>query len=159
MQMKLNDSGEKITSEEIRSFEKDFSIVLPEDYKSFLEESNGGMPDGDYVFEFFDEVTERINHSVIQEFFILNTNEDGSYNDLKNNCMNLWNDEALGKSDIPFALDPGGNYLCLSLNSDDYGTVYLCNHEYEDADTGYLVKSKVADSFSKFLESLSLDAD
>ena len=30
-----------------------------------------------------------------------------SYNDLKNNCMNLWNDEALGKSDIPFALDPG----------------------------------------------------
>lgn len=159
MQMKLNDSGEKITSEEIRSFEQDFSIVLPEDYKSFLEESNGGMPDGDYVFEFFDEVTERINHSVIQEFFILNTNEDGSYNDLKNNCMNLWNDEALGKSDIPFALDPGGNYLCLSLNSDDYGTVYFCNHEYEDADTGYLVKSKVADSFSKFLESLSLDAD
>ena len=55
MQMKLNDSGEKITSEEIRSFEQDFSIVLPEDYKSFLEESNGGMPDGDYVFEFFDE--------------------------------------------------------------------------------------------------------
>ncbi|MBR2555610.1 MAG: SMI1/KNR4 family protein, partial [Aeriscardovia sp.] len=39
MQMKLNDSGEKITSEEIRSFEQDFSIVLPEDYKSFLEES------------------------------------------------------------------------------------------------------------------------
>ena len=85
MQMKLNDSGEKITSEEIRSFEQDFSIVLPEDYKSFLEESNGGMPDGDYVFEFFDEVTERINHSVIQEFFILNINENGSYNDLKNN--------------------------------------------------------------------------
>ena len=83
--MKYKNSGEKITSEDIRGFEQEFSIVLPEDYKSFLEESNGGMPEGDYVFEFFDEVTERINHSVIQEFFILNINENGSYNDLKNN--------------------------------------------------------------------------
>lgn len=157
--MKFKNSGEKITSENIREFEQKFLLTFPDDYKSFLEKNNGGMPDGDYVFEFFDEVTERINHSVIQEFFTLNTNETDSYDDLESNCTNLWNDEALGQKDLPFALNPGGNYLCMSLNSDDYGTVYLCNHEYDDMETGYLVKSKVADSFSAFLECLSLDAD
>lgn len=157
--MRLSDSGEKITSEDIRAFEKKYSLVLPEDYKSFLERTNGGMPEGDYVFEFFDEVTERTNHSVIQEFFILSKDETDSYDDLESNCIDLWDDEALSKDTLPFALDPGGDYLCLSLGSDDYGAVYLCNHEYDDSETGYLVKSKVADSFSAFMEGLRLDED
>ncbi len=156
-EMILSDSGEQLTSQDIREIEQKLSLVLPDDYKAFMLESNGGMPEGDYVFEFFDEVTEKTNHSVIQEFFILNKEESDDYDDLMTNCMELWDEEMLGKDDIPFALDPGGNYLCLSLGSDDYGTVYLCNHEYDDAETGYLVNSKVADSFSAFIEGLVLD--
>ena len=58
--MKFKNSGGKITSENIREFEQKFLLTFPDDYKSFLEKNNGGMPDGDYVFEFFDEVTEKM---------------------------------------------------------------------------------------------------
>ena len=58
---------------------------------------------------------------------------------------------------IPIADDPTGNIICISFNQDDYGTVYYLNHEFEDMDTGYLMKSKISDSFKKFMDSLYVD--
>jgi hypothetical protein len=157
--MTLKNSGKQLTAEIIRMFEQQFNVTLPKEYTAFLKETNGGMPEEDLVFAFFDEVTERLNHSVIQNFFVLYTEENYEADNLKNNCIQLWDEMALGYDMLPFGQDPGGDYLCLSLCGDDCGSVYLCNHEYEDSETGFLVKSKVADSFSAFLSCLNSDEE
>lgn len=55
---------------------------------------------------------------------------------------------------MPIADDPGGNIIGISLNKNDFGYVYFLNHEYDDLDTGYLVKSEITKSFSDFLNLL-----
>ena len=44
----------------------------------------------------------------------------------------------------------------MSLRADDYGNIYFCDHELEDADNGYLLMSHVADSFSEWISKLRI---
>ncbi len=157
--MVLTDGGKKIGIKEMSAFEKDLGVKLPEDYKDFMIESNGGMPEDDLLFDFMDEVTNQKNTSLIQEFFIVYTKDNDESDNLKNNCQELWDDQALSREMFPFGQDPAGNFLCISLKKDDYGKVYYCSHEFEDAETGYLVQSEIAISFSAFLNCLYVDEE
>jgi len=150
-------NGEKLNQKVLDEFEKEEGVSLPESYKTFMLETNGGMPKGDYVFAYNDEVSGRLNHSVIQDFFVLYSEDNYEVNNLKNFCHMLWSDKALSEDMFPFAEDPAGNYLCFSLNESDYGVVYYCNHEYINVETEYLMSSKVADSFAEFINMLVLD--
>ena len=42
------------------------------------------------------------------------------------------------------------------LNKEDYGTIYFTDHELEEKETGYLVMSKIASSFTDFLNCMYL---
>ena len=52
---------------------------------------------------------------------------------------------------VPIADDPNGNYLFLSVAEDDFGKVCFGDHELRDSETGYIVVSDVAESFTEFL--------
>ena len=70
---------------------------------------------------------------------------------------NLLDEEAIPRDMIAIASDPGGNIISISLAREDYGTVYFLNHEYEEMDSSYLVKSKIASSFTEFISQLYQD--
>ena len=159
MTLTLTDSGAMIDKETIAAFEKNLNINLPEDYKQFMIKNNGGMPEDDVVFNYFDNVTETEKRAVIQEFYIIYTEDNFEVDNIKNICKGFWNDEALPETMYSFGSDPAGNILCISLSSDDYGSVYLCNHEFETIDTGYMMPSKIADSFDGFLNALYVMED
>ena len=149
--------GIKITAENIAKIECELGIKLPEDYKSFILQNNGGTPKKDLLFDFFDEVQECENTSVIQNLFSLYVDNSNPAYNVKVIYDIMVNDEAIPADMVPIGDNPGGNVISISLNKDDYGVVYFLNHEFEDLDTGYLVKSKIANSFKAFMDSLYED--
>ena len=155
------ENGYKIEEKLIIDFEKKFEINLPKDYKEFMIENNGGESDNDLFFDFYDNVTQKNNSSVIRSFFRIYEIKNNKivYDDLEKICKIMWEEGTLDKKMLPIADDPGGNVICISLFSEDYGTVYFANHEYEDSDTGYLFVSKIANSFSEFVAILYLDEE
>lgn len=157
--MILTDNGTKLNLGSISKFETMLNIVLPDDYKIFMIDSNGGMPEEDWVFDFNDSITNTKKRSLIQNFFVIYLEDNFEVDNLKNVCNQLWNDRAISRSMFPFAEDPAGNFICISLKENDCGTVYFCDHEYEDAETEYMMRSKIADSFSDFINSLYIDED
>lgn len=156
--MILINGAEKISAEKISTVEKSLGIKFPEDYKEFIIHDNGGIPEKDMLYDFYDEVTGLENTSVIRRFFSICIDNGNIFkHNLIDICKTMREEGTITKDMIPIADDPTGNPICISLNEDDYGVVYYLNHEYEDADTGYLVKSIISDSFKKFLDDLYMD--
>lgn len=153
--MKLIKTGIPINSNDLDIVEKTIGCKLPTEYCEFMLEHNGGQTEIDMVFDFYDEVNEMDNTSVIREFFKI---DDGDYNLLKI-YENLVNSDAMRTAMIAIADDPGGNIISISLDSDDYGTVYYLDHEYAEVDSDYLMRSKISNDFSEFIEKLFPDEE
>ena len=103
------------------------------------------------------EVSEQENTSVIRRFFSFFPNVECEKNNIKFIYNVMRREKTIPVDMIPIADDPTGNVICISLSSNDYGAVYFLNHEFEDSDTGYLMKSKITDSFKVFIEKLYPD--
>jgi hypothetical protein len=54
---------------------------------------------------------------------------------------------------LPIGDDPGGNLICMCINRENYGKIYFCDHELEDPETGFIIMSDIAKSFSAFIAS------
>lgn len=155
--MNLIDSAIKVYEEDVVEVENSLGIKLPEDYKEFIIQMNGGTPDEDMLYDFYDEVLELENTSIIREFFSLYADDTILKNNLKVIYNTMKNEKTIPADMIPIADDPAGNIISLSLNRNDYGFIYYLNHEFEDVETGYLIKSKIANSFKDFIDCLYTD--
>ena len=155
--MNMLNCAEKISREEILKVENYLGVKFPEEYIAFIINSNGGRPELDMLYNFYDEISEQKNTSVIRRFFSVCVDESNQKNNIKLICNIMRKEKMIPFDMIPIADDPTGNIICISFNQDDYGTVYYLNHEFEDMDTGYLMKSKISDSFKKFMDSLYVD--
>lgn len=153
-------NGYKIKESLIINFEKKFDVKLPDDYKRFMLENNGGESDDDFIFEFYDDVIKKNNRSVIRCFFrIYENKEEKVYDDLGQICENMWGNGIIDRKMLPIADDPGGNVICMSINNEDFGTIYFLNHEIEDCDTGFLFSNKICSSFSDFTNMLYIEEE
>ena len=59
----------------------------------------------------------------------------------------------LPKNILPIACDPGGNIVAMSIDGDDYGSVYFWDHEQEglsEESSSYSSLLKVTNSFKDF---------
>ena len=73
----LDESEEKLTVDEIQSFEKKIGKIFPNDFKKFLLKSNGGYPREELFTHPFIEINPNTNIEFVQEtdvekFFSLN---------------------------------------------------------------------------------------
>lgn len=155
--MKLLNSAEPILREDVLEFGNYLGVKLPEDYVEFIVNANGGTPELDMLYDFYDEVSEQENTSVIRRFFSVISNAECEKNNIKFIYNVMRREEIIPFDMIPIADDPTGNVICISLSQNDYGAVYYLNHEFEDSDTGYLMRSKITDSFKEFIEKLYPD--
>ena len=153
--MKLLDSAAPLTQEDLCSLERQLGITLPEDYAEFMLRNNGGEPEEDWLFDFYDGVTERDNTSVIRGFYKFYLHDDRpSYDDFVKICSIMRAEKTIGKDMVAIADDPGGNPICLCVAGENCGKIYFADHEYEDPNTGYLFMSEIAQTFSAFLNML-----
>lgn len=155
--MNLINGATKVSEEDVIKIENGLGTNFPEDYKSFIINTNGGTPKEDMLYDFYDEVSGLENTSIIRKFFSLYVDDTILKNNLKVIYNTMKNEGALPSDMIPIADDPIGNIIGLSVNKDDYGFIYYLNHEFEDVETGYLIKSKIANSFKSFIDCLYTD--
>ena len=157
--MKLLEVGATLTEETIQEFEREIKIKLPQDYKDFLINSNGGTPDGTWVFDFFDIGNSCENSTAIDFFEKIYTGDSNTIenDNIKARYKALVDTEQIPINLLPIADDTYGNIIFICIAGTDFGKVFFGDHELEVPGTGYLVMSLIADSFSSFLEKLYLD--
>lgn len=115
-------------------------------------ETNVGNPIGEIYTQPFDEVEPKTNERHTQEtdvetFF--------SFNEIKFEYGDVLDEGYIPSEYVPLARSSFGNLFLIRLDdSDDYGSVYFSNHDLFDEEKNRITISKVADSFSAFIESL-----
>ncbi|MDR2492214.1 MAG: SMI1/KNR4 family protein [Coriobacteriales bacterium] len=151
--MNITDSGDKLLEKDIAEFEEQFGIKLPSDYKAFMLENNGGTPEGEWAFDFFEDSREGESDSVIRSFNKLYANKTMELDDLKACYSMLLESDEIPDTLMPIAEDPYGNIILLVVRGEHYGSVLFGNHELEEPETGHIVTSFIAGSFSEFIDS------
>lgn len=153
--MKLYDSGKQLTNQDLCYLEEALGQTLPTDYKEFMLEANGGTPEEDLAFNYTDVTTNKSNDTDLRELFVLYEEEQ---NDAYDDILRIYNSMVAEKLIPPFFLpigdDSGGNPICMNLSQEEYGSVWFCDHELENKDNGFLATSKIANSFTDFLNGL-----
>jgi len=143
--MNINAFG-NISDEMINKFEQHIGFALPEDYKKFLLEYNGGTSQKRYSTFFVKVLDQEIPLDVL---FGLNAGKLD---------LQKWNDEYMEdmfEKSLIIGDDPGGGLIVLINNSDMKGVYYWddsFNFEQSSEEQNIY---KIADSFRDFNEGLS----
>lgn len=133
MKIKIRESFGTASVSQIADLERDLNASLPESYKAFLSEHNGGRPAPD-KFKTRDGKYE----TGIRFFFGITS---GIYG-LQSNLILL--KTRLPEGSLAIATDSGGNFVLLDI---DTGSISFFDHELE-------ITSLVSDDFVSFLANL-----
>ncbi|WP_437631955.1 SMI1/KNR4 family protein [Sorangium sp. So ce854] len=143
----IENHGPRISDADISSLEERLGAVLPEEYRRFLLEFNGGSPTPDTV-----DVEGLPGASAdVQVFFGIGRSIESSNLD--------WNLAALAErleaGMIPIAADSGGNVFCLALQGRRRGSVFYCDLESVFGNLAAIPQLfQVASDFNVFLTQL-----
>ena len=134
----------------IRQAESRLGVTLPDDYKAFLRQQNGGKPELNFL-----EGGDDIGGAHVRYFLSAGPNEIEGVRDFE---FVAWRFSPEGDADhvldprvLPIGEDAFGNLICLVVSGEDYGAVYIWDHEEADDDEAYTL---VTDSFREFFERL-----
>lgn len=143
----VTNSFPPINEEAIEQFENENQIMLPEDFKQFLLNRNGGVPDLQGV-----DVKEKDNTKsrVVEFIFGLAPDSAGTLQHVYRIAQ-----KRLPKNILPIARG-GKHSFAMSLRKEDYGHIYFDNSDEVDRDgrSSYDNLYQIADSFTEFLEKL-----
>ena len=146
--MKVSGSSVKLTVGNIDSVEKKLKNNLPEDYKAFLLEHNGGHPE-DCVFSY--KMADKKYESLINRFNAIHSEKE--YN-LLAKFQYYQDQKRIPTNMLPIADDPFGNIICMSLSRDDYGSIYFWDHELEVERPQFENIFFISYSFKDFIDNL-----
>ncbi len=134
--------GKKISENQIAMIEADLGITLPEELRNHYLKFNGGRPQKCYY-------TNVIDTFVVDQFIPIKYG-DFTFEDVYR--QHVIEDKIIPSYLIPFAIDPGGDYFCISVRAEDKGKVFFFWTEfYEDLKRAVRL---VAPSFEDFIESM-----
>lgn len=148
----MESKGPKLDIKKIEGFEAEIGYRLPEDYRQFLLENNGGRPHPPY---YFNVPGWQHSQSLVNDFKgIVSDNEGYGISQV----LEIKGD-VFPKGFIPIGRDPGGNHILMSLTESTRGEIYFWDHE-DSPDTqlnsvkDYTNIYPLADSFESFVNSL-----
>ena len=118
--MRMFDSYQSLSTQEIDKFEEKYSICLPTKYKNFLISSNGGYPERNLF-----HISPEQGSSTLALFFGI-----GEIYESLNNYITLLKDH-LPHEFIVIDEDEGGNFICMGINHPYRGHIYFWDHESE----------------------------
>jgi hypothetical protein len=152
--MRVSEQGSVLPVAAINDFEKRHGIVLPSDYKAFLQFHNGGRPIPN-CFHF----TDGSSGSDVQEFFSLTGGRKTGRLDY---ILQIYAGR-IPNGLLPVASDSFGNAICVGLVGSDFaGHVLFWDHELE-SDVGEPASTEnltpIARSFSEFIDGLFTYSD
>ena len=136
-----------ISESDIQALEGQLGARLPDSYRTFLLEHNGGKPSSDIFF-----ISEREGTDSLRFLFGMADHEYYSLTDQIRGFSN-W----IPANFIPIGCDDFGNVICLSIKGEDVGKVYFWDQEYsvdEEGKPDNLNITLIGDSFSEFIDGL-----
>ena len=144
-----------VASSAIQDFERRIGIQLPDDYRSFLEQYNGGCPEPEvFHMRWHDQdLARRFAYDMVDFLYGI---DRGSPHDLFINWQCF--QDRVPKDTIPIGNDPGPNMILLGVSGARRGHVLFWvsgeevqeGEEPDDRNVGF-----VAPSFTAFLDSLT----
>jgi hypothetical protein len=115
--------GESVSDEEIAEFEEDECVTLPEDYKAFLRDHNGGRP----IPDAFPIGGGSI--ALMEMFFELGSAGDARPHAATRDLQTVWREHAnaIPEDMMPIGKDTRGSVLCLGTGARarTTGRIYL----------------------------------
>lgn len=145
--VRIRDAGRNISEVEVIALEQRVGHRLPEPYRRFLLQHNGGRPT-------LDKDTVDIEHlpgspTDVQVFF--------GVDDPIESCTIDWNlttfRDRISDQLLPIACDSFGNRFCISLSGSDQGSVVYCHFSPTfGPHVGTAIYYRVAPDFDSFLE-------
>ena len=141
----------------LEEMEEYWDITLPQDYRNFIMEYNGGVPI-EYAF-FLSDGRERDVNRFLCVLDEPDDHPDGWYDINVVESPISWrltsNPDLVGMDLLPIADLFFGNYLCLDFRKDRANPT-VCIWEHEESDDYSPVTYPVADNFTEFLGMLTL---
>jgi hypothetical protein len=129
----------------LNQFEKQIGFSLPEDYRIFLRNCNGGMPEIKYAAFFIKDLDD---YSSLDVLLGLNVNK---FDLIRRNIE--YKDDLVPNSVI-IGDDPGGSMIVL-ISDDNHSGIYFWDHsfDYEQSNEEHNIY-KIANSFGEFINNL-----
>jgi cell wall assembly regulator SMI1 len=135
------------------TLESRLKCSLPEDYREFLLQHNGGRP-RERAFQF--KLRTGVGTDSVVDWFL--SIYDGEFSNLEQ-VLDTFRDR-LPSDVLPIARDPFGNLVLLGLGGKVRGKVYFWDHELEpDGVPNWSNIDLVADSFDRFMAGLTPNED
>lgn len=147
MTFEMLDVGPQLTTARLVALERQLGVVLPENYKLFLLNHNGGRPKPNF---FLIHGFERNPFGSIHYFF-------GIDDDVKSSDVG-WNYKTyygrMPRELLPIAGDGSGNVICLSIKGANKEFIYYWDHDAETSAPTYDNLYLISDSFDNFLSGI-----
>ncbi|ANB59920.1 SMI1/KNR4 family protein [Anoxybacteroides amylolyticum] len=137
----------KATVQMIDEFEQYIGFSLPEDYRHFLLQYNGGKPRERYYSFFVEELNESIPLNVLY----------GLDTDIEQVNLKVWHDEYrddLIENCIIIGSDPGSGMIVLVNDNEERGVYYWDHSWHFDQSNEENNLYKISDSFQNFFDGL-----
>lgn len=110
------------STEDVATLEARHHFLLPDDYRSHLLSTNGGFPKK-RTFLKPDEEGQPVAYT-LNKFYSVGTGSMTVEESLRLAGGDLHDDL------VPFSNEAGGDFFCLSVGPEDYGSVYYISHEF-----------------------------
>jgi hypothetical protein len=143
--MNIQSKNVKIKEENILRFEQNFSIELPDDYKNFLLQYNGGIPDKLILS------VEKYGDSILKELYGI---VDEQIRDIPSNIKTYNN--RIPSEFIPIGCDQLGNQIIMGVGTKYKHKIYFWWHEGESESEKPVYSNiyLISENFTSFIESL-----
>lgn len=142
----IHNRNETASLKDIVAFEKELSSYLPEDYRCFLANCNGGEVHHTHV--------DPDSGADLRSLFGLNATFLS--NDLRENYEIT--SEWIPRQLLPIGDDSSGKKFCLDISNDAMGHVFYCDWEPDFIKDLLPTPEHIADSFTDFIEGLEVES-
>ncbi|MDD2694297.1 MAG: SMI1/KNR4 family protein [Anaerolineales bacterium] len=136
-----------ISEERLQAFEKQIGISLPQDYREFLKQCNGGTPKPNNFW-----ISEEKYESSVYQFYGLHSGPRW----LSIDCYISKERYGVPNGLLPIGDDGVGNLICIGITAENFDDIFFIDHEihpYNEPDSLNGIY-KIAESFTEFLSRL-----
>jgi len=153
MPVEFSGCGPPLVEADIAALEEELKIKLPDEYRRFLLKYNGGYPDPSG----FGYRSGPYGANVMSEFVSIGT---GPFNLRSEFVERKINDKQMADDLMSIGYDGSGDLVCIGLEGNRWGKVYLWNHEEDNTqgEPGCEIYF-VASSFDEFLKRLTISKE
>lgn len=156
----LLNSEKSLNDNDFKMVEHELEVKLPNDFVEFYKLHNGGNPEQTVLKDFYGKIDDIEIGDFMPIRYCRKFKDDPDFT-LDGRVKGEWAENEVPQNLLPYAMDCGGNYICLGL---DDGIIYYFNRfdwndELSAEQNLSLNTTPIAPSFSCFIDNLQYSGE